>query len=67
MKTVLCLGASIMQIEAIKKAKEMGYYTIAVDYDRNAAGRDLADEFYEVSTIDVAAVLNVAKNVILMA
>lgn len=61
MKTVLCLGASIMQIEAIKKAKEMGYYTIAVDYDRNAAGRDLADEFYEVSTIDVAAVLNVAK------
>lgn len=23
MKTVLCLGASIMQIEAIKKAKEM--------------------------------------------
>lgn len=45
----------------------MGYYTIAVDYDRNAAGRDLADEFYEVSTIDVAAVLNVAKNVILMA
>ena len=45
MKTVLCLGASIMQIEAIKKAKEMGYYTIAVDYDRNAAGRDLADEF----------------------
>lgn len=61
MKTVLCLGASIMQIEAIKKAKEMGYYTIAVDYDRNAAGRDLADEFYEVSTIDVSAVLNVAK------
>lgn len=61
MKTVLCLGASIMQIEAIKKAKEMGYHVVAVDYDKNAVGRKLADEFFEVSTIDAEAVLDVAK------
>lgn len=61
MKTVLCLGASIMQIEAIKKAKEMGYHVVAVDYDKNAVGRKLADEFFEVSTIDADAVLDVAK------
>lgn len=61
MKTVLCLGASIMQIEAIKKAKEMGYHVVAVDYDKNAVGRKMADEFFEVSTIDAEAVLDVAK------
>lgn len=61
MKTVLCLGASIMQIEAIKKAKEIGYHVVAVDYDKHAVGRTLADEFFEVSTIDAEAVLEVAK------
>ncbi|WP_346663658.1 ATP-grasp domain-containing protein [uncultured Merdimonas sp.] len=61
MKTILCLGASIMQVEAIKKAKEIGYRIIAVDYDKKALGKDLADEFYEVSTIDTNAVLEVAK------
>lgn len=61
MKRVLIIGASILQMPAIIKAKELGYYVATVDYNPNAIGISYADEFYEVSTIDIEAVSNVAK------
>ncbi len=63
MKKILILGASILQLPAIKKAKENGYYTIVVDYNPNAIGASLADEFHTISTIDAEKIVSLAKQV----
>ena len=44
MKKLLVLAAGLLQIPVIKKAREMGYYVIAVDDDPNAPGMALADK-----------------------
>lgn len=51
-KKMMILGASALQIPAIKKAKELGYQIILVDYDENAVGFALADVKLVVSTLD---------------
>ncbi len=61
MKKLLIIGASVLQVPAIKKAKELGYYVGVIDYNPNAVGIPLADEFFEVSTIDVDGVAETAK------
>mgnify|MGYP005773020771 FL=1 len=62
MKKVLVIGASILQMPAILKAKELGYYVGTVDYNPKAVGIPYADEFFEVSTIDTEAVAQIAKD-----
>ena len=49
MKKLLIIGASILQLPAIKKAKELGYYVGVIDYDQNAVGIKFADEFFRCS------------------
>ncbi|MBQ8969406.1 MAG: ATP-grasp domain-containing protein [Bacteroidaceae bacterium] len=44
MKKLMVLAAGLLQIPVIKKAREMGYYVIAVDDDSNAPGMALADK-----------------------
>lgn len=51
-KKMMILGASALQVPAIKKAKELGYEIILVDYDENAVGFSLADVKLVVSTLD---------------
>lgn len=51
-KKMMILGASALQVPAIKKAKELGYQIILVDYDENAVGFPLADIKLVVSTLD---------------
>ncbi|MDE7247560.1 MAG: ATP-grasp domain-containing protein [Lachnospiraceae bacterium] len=51
-KSMMILGASALQVPAIKKAKELGYRIILVDYDENAVGFALADVKLVVSTLD---------------
>lgn len=51
-KKMMILGASALQVPAIKKAKELGYEIILVDYDENAVGFPLADVKLVVSTLD---------------
>ena len=60
MKSVMILGAGPYQVPAIKTVRELGYKAIVCDYDASAVGVPFADEFYEISTIDKAAVLNKA-------
>jgi biotin carboxylase len=62
MKKVLIIGASILQLPAIRKAKELGYYVGVADYNPNAIGIQEADEYFNVSTIDVEGVVKVAQN-----
>lgn len=52
MPSILIIGASILQLPAILKAKEAGYYTIVTDLNPNAMGIAYADKFYNVNTID---------------
>ena len=61
MKRLLIIGASILQLPAIKKAKEMGLYTAVADYNPNAIGIPFADEYFNVSTIDAEGVYRAAK------
>lgn len=61
MKRLLIIGASILQLPGIKKAKELGYYVAVADYDPNAVGIAYADEYYNVSTIDAEGVTKVAE------
>lgn len=60
MKKLLILGAGIIQVPIIRKAKENGYYTVVADYDENAPGFKYADKVSTVSTIDEEAVLDLA-------
>ena len=61
MKKVMVIGASILQLPAILKAKEMGYQSIAVDMDKDAIGFKHADVCLEISTIDIPKVIEAAK------
>ena len=60
-KKMMILGASALQVPAIKKAKEMGYEVISVDYDPEAVGFALADVKLVVSTLDQEEVLRQAR------
>lgn len=62
MKKLLIIGASILQLPAIKRAKELGYYVGVIDYNPNAVGVPFADEFFCVSTIDIEGVVKVAED-----
>ncbi len=58
---ILLLGGSAQQVIAIKKAKELGLYTILCDYLPDNPGQYEADKFYQVSTTDVEAIYDTAK------
>lgn len=51
-KRMMILGASALQVPAIRKAKELGYEVILVDYDEHAVGFELGDVNLVVSTLD---------------
>lgn len=61
MKKVLMLGGSLYQVYAIKEAFRLGYYVISCDYLPNNPGHRYAHEYYDVSTTDKNAVLELAK------
>lgn len=61
MKRLLVIGASVLQLPAIKRARELGLYVGVIDYNPDAVGVPLADEYFNVSTIDECGVVEVAK------
>ena len=61
MQSIFILGASRLQLPAIKKAKEKGLYVYVLDYDPKAPGIQFADQYLEISTIDKEAVYNAAN------
>lgn len=60
MKKLLIIGASNLQLPAIKRAKEMGLEVAVADYNPKAVGIDYADYYYNASTIDQEAIVRVA-------
>jgi len=60
-KKLMLLGGSEAQLISIRKAKELGYYTVLCDFLSDNPGQYLADSFHLVSTTDKDAVLAVAR------
>ena len=60
-KTLLIIGAGLLQIPAIERAKEMGLFTIASDYNPEACGIPLADDRIIISTRDVDGTVREAR------
>lgn len=61
-KKIMILGASVLQLPAIEKAKEMGLEVIVVDMNPEAVGFSVSGVIKEViSTIDIPAIVKVAK------
>ncbi len=58
---ILILGAGIYQVPLIKKAKEMGLYTIVCSIEGNYPGFAFADQVYYVNTTDIEGCLSVAE------
>ncbi len=61
MKKLLILGAGIYQVPLIKKAKEMGLYTVVTSMPGNYPGFALADKVYYEDTTDLEAVRRIAE------
>ena len=60
-KRLLVLAAGILQVPVIKKAKEKGYYVIAVDGDSNAIGLQYADNAICANITDEEIMLEIAR------
>ena len=56
----MIIGASVLQLPAILKAKEMGLHVAVVDFNPQAIGIQYADKYYNASTMDEDAVLAAA-------
>ena len=60
-KKILFLGAHALTSHLIDKAKEMGVYTIVTDYVKNAPAKKFADEAYDISTLDIDNLIELAR------
>ena len=57
----MIVGASVLQLPAIIKAKELGLHVAVLDFNPQAIGIPYADEYYNASTMDEDAVLAAAE------
>jgi biotin carboxylase/isopentenyl diphosphate isomerase/L-lactate dehydrogenase-like FMN-dependent dehydrogenase len=60
-KTILIIGAGILQTPAIRMARDLGLRTVVTDYNPNAYGMKFADFPIVMSTRDVDGTVRVAK------
>ena len=62
MKRLMIVGASVLQLPAILKAKEKGLDVAVVDYNPYAVGIPYANHYYNASTMDEDAVVSAAED-----
>jgi biotin carboxylase len=60
-RKVLMLGGSHFQVPSIKTAVDMGYHVISCDYLPDNPGHKHSHEYYNVSTTDKGAVLELSR------
>lgn len=60
-KRLLVLAAGLLQTPVIKKGKELGYYVIAADGDKNAVGLKFADKAICANITNPTEMLAIAK------
>lgn len=61
MKKVLILGANPETVSLIKKANQMGLYTIVTDYNPDAYAKQFACKAYNINAADVEAIVEMAE------
>lgn len=59
-KKLLILGGISHMIDVVETAKRMGIYTIVCDYSPESPAKQIADASYDVSTIDIDALYQIA-------
>ena len=60
-KTIIFLGSNYLQLEAIKYARSLHFYTIAFDRKRYSPGASIADEFYNIDCKKVNKIFKILK------
>jgi len=63
MKKIMMLGGLSYLIPAIEVAHRHGYHVITVDYIPDNIAHKYSDEYYNISTFDKEAILEVAKHI----
>lgn len=61
-KSILVIGAGELQLPVLKRAKEMGLKTIALDQNPDAVGLSFADVFLQASTMDSESALKAVES-----
>lgn len=61
MKKLAIIGASYLQLPLVKKAKEMGLYTLCFAWADGAVCKDVADEFYPISIVEKEQILSICR------
>jgi biotin carboxylase len=61
MEKILFVGAGLFQVDGIKKAIDLGFWTIAIDGNQSAEGKDFAHEFYQIDITNSILVLQFAE------
>src|SRR5699024_10116104 len=61
-ETILIIGAGFLQSFIIKRASELGFYTICIDKNPNAVGFKYCDEYKIIDIIDEEQSLKFAKS-----
>lgn len=62
MKKIMVLAAGLLQIDVIEKAKNMGYYVLAVDGNPKAPGFNVADKAICADIVNEEAMLTIARD-----
>ena len=57
-KKIAIIGASYLQEPLVRKAKELGLYTLCFAWRDGAVCADVADEFHDISIIEKDAILD---------
>lgn len=61
MKKLAIIGASYLQEPLVKKAKEMGLYTICFAWADGATCAEICDKFYDISIVEKEQILKVCQ------
>jgi biotin carboxylase len=60
-KRLMILGAGPFQVSGIRRAVELGYHVITVDYLPDNFGHKISHDYVNASTTDIAAVITAAR------
>lgn len=61
MKKIAIIGASYLQLPLVRRAKEMGIYTICFAWEEGAVCKDVVDMFYPVSIVEKDQILEICE------
>jgi len=62
-KVLIHIGASKLQEDSLRLAKEAGLYVVATDIDSDAASKNIADEFHCISGTDIHSLVALAIDI----